>query len=144
MGKSTAATLKEIEEVRHRLERDVAELSKRLPPPVTWAKRLAGLAVGGGVGGSVFWFVVHRVRAGSRRAREKREKAEREVTAPATVIENPVIQVLPPAWPGQLGELMESGRWKAPAAAIAAVWLVMKWAELRRLKRLTEAAMIPR
>lgn len=138
MGNSTAATLTEIEQTRSRLERDVAELAERLPAPAIWLKRLAGVAVGGGVGGSLFWFVAHRIRNRAKRAKE--EKAEKALkNAPATVAQSPVVQVLPPEWGEQLGELLQTGQWKGPAIAIGSVWLLVRWMELRRLKRLTRA-----
>ena len=106
MGNSTAATLTEIEQTRNRLERDVAELAERLPAPAIWLKRLAGVAVGGGVGGSLFWFVAHRIRNRAKKGKERKaEKAEKALkNAPAAAVQSPVIQVLPPEWSERLGE----------------------------------------
>ena len=142
MGQGTATALSEIKETRRRLERDITELTQRLPAPAIWAKRLAGLAVGGGVGGSLFWFVVHRLR---HRAAERREKEalEAKKRKAARVTESPVVTVLPPEWGEKLGELVESGRWKGPALAIGAVWLLLRWMELRRMKQLTKAMLGP-
>jgi hypothetical protein len=140
VGNSTAATLTEIEQTRDRLERDMAELAERLPAPAIWLKRLAGVAVGGGVGGTLFWFVAHRIRSKSRKGKEK--KAAKE--APAAVVPPPVVQVLPPEWGKRLGELFETGQWKGPAIAIGSVWLLLRWMELRRLKRLTKAMLLAR
>lgn len=143
MGQNTAATLTDIERTRRRLEQDITELTQRLPAPAIWAKRLAGLAVGGGVGGTAFWFVVRRIR--HRAADRKEEQAKRaKKAAVATVVESPVVQVLPPEWSSKLSELFESGQWKGPALAIGSVWLLLRWAELRRLKRLTKAMLVPR
>ena len=140
MGNSTAATLTEIEQTRNRLERDMAELAERLPAPAIWLKRLAGVAIGGGVGGSLFWFVAHRIRNKSKKGKEK--KAAKE--APAAVVPAPVVQVLPPEWGERLGELFEGGQWKGPAIAIGTVWVLLRWMELRRLKRLTKAMLLAR
>jgi hypothetical protein len=140
VGNSTAATLTEIEQTRDRLERDVAELAERLPAPAIWLKRLAGVAVGGGVGGSLFWFVAHRIRNRSKKGKE--QKAAKE--AAAAVAQAPVVQVLPPEWGQRLGELFETGQWKGPAIALGSVWLLLRWMELRRLKRLTKAMLIAR
>jgi hypothetical protein len=140
VGNSTAATLTEIEQTRDRLERDVAELAERLPAPAIWLKRLAGVAVGGGVGGSLFWFVAHRIRNKSKKGKEG--KAAKE--APAAVAQAPVVQLLPPEWGERLGELFESGQWKGPAIAIGTVWVLLRWMELRRLKRLTKAMLLAR
>jgi len=145
VGNSTAATLTEIEQTRNRLERDMAELAERLPAPAIWLKRLAGVAVGGGVGGSLFWFVAHRIRNKAKKGREeKAEKAEKALkNAPASVVQSPVVQVLPAEWSDRLGELFESGQWKGPAIAVGTVWLLLRWMELRRLKRLTKALLSP-
>ena len=145
MGNSTASTLSEIEQTRSRLERDIGELAERLPAPAIWLKRLAGVAVGGGVGGSIFWFVAHRIRSKAKKGKEeKAEKAEKALkNAPVAVVQSPVVQVLPPEWGERLGELFETGQWKGPAIAIGSVWLLLRWMELRRLKRLTKAILAP-
>jgi hypothetical protein len=135
VGNSTAATLTEIEQTRNRLERDVAELAERLPAPAIWLKRLAGVAVGGGVGGTLFWFVAHRIRNKSKKSKESKALKN----APAAVVQAPVVQVLPPEWGERLGELFQPGQWKGPAIAIGTVWVLLRWMELRRLKRLTKA-----
>ena len=72
MGQSSAETVREIEEARGRLESDIRELEQRLPAPAVWAKRVAGLAVGGGLGGTAFWFAVKRLR---NRGKNKKKKA---------------------------------------------------------------------
>ena len=121
MGNSTAATLTEIEQTRNRLERDVAELAERLPAPAIWLKRLAGVAVGGGVGGSLFWFVAHRIRSKAKEGKEeKAERAEKALkNAPAAVVQSPVIQVLPPPCrPESPGQVSEPG---SPGAGIVYV-----------------------
>jgi hypothetical protein len=137
VGNSTAATLTEIEQTRDRLGRDMAELAERLPAPAIWLKRLAGVAVGGGVGGSLFWFVAHRIRNKSKKGKEG--KAAKE--APAAVVPAPVV---PPEWGERLGDLFEGGQWKGPAIAIGTVWVLLRWMELRRLKRLTKAMLLAR
>jgi hypothetical protein len=142
VGNSTAATLTEIQETRHRLERDMAALAERLPAPAIWLKRLAGIAVGGGVGGSLFWFVAHRIRNRSKKSKASR-RSKTLKNAPA-VLQAPVVQVLPPEWSEKLGGLFETGQWKGPAMAIGTVWVLLRWLELRRLKRLTKAMLLPR
>jgi hypothetical protein len=148
----------DIVETRRRLEADIQALAARLPAPAIWAKRLIGLAVGGGVGGSIFWFTVRRIRNRGkektrlgRKEKGRKEKGRKEkgrvekAPEPAVVqLASPVIQVVPAEWAGQLEELFRSGRWKGPAAAIGTVWLLMRWAERRRMKRLTEALLATR
>jgi hypothetical protein len=64
MGQTTAETVKEIEATRSRLDSEFRELEARLPAPAVWAKRLVGIAVGGGL--------VKRLRS-SREQKELRE-----------------------------------------------------------------------
>jgi hypothetical protein len=47
MGQSSAATVKEIEDIRARLQTDMRELERRMPEPGVWRKRAA--MVGGAV-----------------------------------------------------------------------------------------------
>lgn len=62
MGKGSAQTLTEVEQIRARLERDVADLEERLPETTRWAKRAAAVAVGGGIGMRTVRFVIKRRR----------------------------------------------------------------------------------
>lgn len=64
MGQTTAETVKEIEATRTRLDSEFRELEARLPAPAVWAKRLVGLAVGGGVVTTVLLATVKRMRSG--------------------------------------------------------------------------------
>jgi hypothetical protein len=72
MGQTTAETVKEIEATRSRLDSEFRELEARLPAPAVWAKRLVGLAVGGGVVTTLLIATVKRMR-GSREQKELRE-----------------------------------------------------------------------
>jgi hypothetical protein len=72
MGQTTAETVKEIEATRSRLDSDFRELEARLPAPALWAKRLVGLAVGGGVVTTLLLATVKRMRP-SREQKELRE-----------------------------------------------------------------------
>jgi hypothetical protein len=72
MGQTTAETVKEIEETRSRLDSEFRELEARLPAPALWAKRLVGIAVGGGVVTTLLLATVKRMRS-SREQKELRE-----------------------------------------------------------------------
>jgi hypothetical protein len=72
MGQTTAETVKEIEATRSRLDSEFRELEARLPTPAVWAKRLVGLAVGGGVATTLLLAAVKRMRS-SREQKELRE-----------------------------------------------------------------------
>ncbi len=121
MGEDAASTVKEIEEVRDRLGDNLEELEDRLPEPAVWGKRLIGMAVGGGMGGSVLWFAVRRLR----RSRAK----------PDPEIKN-VVELVPDEVVVAVARAMEEGRWKRYAAAGAGIWLVVRLAELRALRRM--------
>jgi len=132
MGKSAAETVREIEETRDKIESEIRVLEERLPKPAVWTKRLLGVAVGGGVGGTLFWFGVKRVRKGRR--------AKKQQAAPV----NAVIQVLPEKWAGKVGDALENGQAKNIAIGIGAVWLAVRIAELRQLRRMNRALVASR
>jgi hypothetical protein len=129
MGQSSTETVKEIEEIRGRLEDEIKELEDRLPSPARWVKRLAGVAVGGGVAGFVFWKAVGRFRGG--------RKAKRRVkrSAPAET----VLQVVPERWAVRVEDALQGDRLKTLAGAAAAAWLILRLAELRQLRRVNRA-----
>lgn len=41
--------MREIEDIRGRLESDMRELERRVPQPAVWIKRMLGFALGGGM-----------------------------------------------------------------------------------------------
>ena len=131
MGESATETVEEIEVLRDRLEDEVRELEARLPAPARWTKQLVGVAVGGGVGGSVLWFAVRKLKA---------RKASKPA-APEPV--QAVIRLLPEDVADDLARhmsrLIETGAWRSWAGGIAALWLVTRLAELRALRRLAAA-----
>jgi hypothetical protein len=123
MGQSAAATVREIEDIRDRLDAEMRELERRLPQPAVWAKRVAGVAVGGGVTGLVLMSVL-------RRRKRKRRAAE-----PSRPVQ-PVVQVVPEGTAERLSAALADGRWKPWLAAGAGVWLAMRLLELRQLRQL--------
>jgi len=123
MGQNSAETVREIEEARGRLESDIRELEQRLPAPAVWAKRVAGLAVGGGLGGTAFWFAVKRLRN-----RGKKKKAAAQAT-------QAVVNVIPEEWASRLSSAMEKGEWKGWLVLGGSAWLLLRLAELRQLRK---------
>lgn len=123
MGQSSAETVKEIEETRSRLESDLRELEQRLPAPAVWAKRAIGIAAGGGVAGSMFWF-------GVRRLKKRKQKK-----AAATRAQQAVVQVVPDEWAKAVSKAIESGEWKGWPTLAGGAWLILRLAELRQLRR---------
>ena len=131
MGKSAAETVREIEDTRDRIGAEIRELEGRLPKPAVWTKRLVGVAVGGGVGGTLFWVGVRRIR--------KRRKAKEQRTPV-----NAVIQVLPEAVGERVSSALENGQVKTWAIGIGAAWLVVRLAEIRQLRRMNRALVAAR
>jgi hypothetical protein len=116
MGENAAETVKEIEDVRTDLETKVRVLERRLPAPAVWVKRAVGLAVGGGAGSTVFWFVVRRIR----NKRRKQAPAKRAANG-ATVIEFALPNVPDEARPWIYGA--------------AAVWVVLRLSQVRETRK---------
>ena len=130
MGESAAATVREIEATRERLETELTELQDRLPAPAVWAKRAVGILAGGGAATSAALFLI-------RRRRRKRREAE-EAARLATPV-SAVIRVLPEAWAERVRDSLEDGRWKPWAAGAAGIYVAFRLAELRQLRRMNRA-----
>jgi len=123
MGTSAAETVREIEVTRERLDAELQELEQRLPPAARWAKRVASVALGGGMAGSFLWFGVRKLRRG----RRKKTEPERVQT---------VVQIFPEEWAERFSGAIEEGQWRLWAGATAAVWLLLRLSELRQLRRM--------
>jgi hypothetical protein len=122
MGESAAQTVREIEQVRDRLDGEIRELEERLPPARV-AKKIAGTLMVGGTG-TVFWWAVRR------RKNRKRKAAE-----PESRTVEAVVQIIPDRWAKQVGEALSDGRWQRPAAYAAGAWALIKIVEVRQLRR---------
>ena len=130
MGTSSAETVREIEDTRDRIEAEIRELEDRLPRPAVWTKRVLGVAVGGGLGGTLFWF-------GAKRIRKRRSaKQPQQVQA--------VVQVRPEGVGRRVSEAVESGQVRTWAIGIGAAWVVLRLAELRQLRRMNRALVAAR
>jgi hypothetical protein len=125
MGESAAQTVREIEEVRDRLDGEVRELEERLPPAHV-AKKVAGTLMVGGTG-TVFWWAVRRTRS---RKNKKRKAESRAVEA--------VVQIVPDRWAKDVAQALNDGRWQRPAAYAAGAWAIFKVAEVRQLRRMNK------
>lgn len=124
MGEDAAATLTEIEEARDRLEDDVRAFEARLPATAKAAKRVAGMAVGGGVGGAAIWMVVRRLRpSGGSKRRERARVAD--VSKGTTVV-----QVMPVRVPDEWAEALADGRWRPYALALVGLWVLLRVADI--------------
>jgi hypothetical protein len=126
MGQRSLETVKEIEQTRDALDSKIQALEERIPP-LSAVRRVAGLAVGGGVSGTVFWFAVRRVRARKRRKEEESQPV------------NAVINLIPDRLTERLEEAMEGERAKQWALGVAALWLIVKLAEIRQMRALRHA-----
>ena len=130
MGTSATETVKEIEDTRDRIEAEIRELEERLPKPAVWTKRLIGVAVGGGLGGTLFWFGVKSIR--------KRRKAKEPPQMQT------VVQLVPSQVSERLSEALEDGRLRTWAIGIGAAWAVLRLAELKQLRRMNRALVAAR
>jgi hypothetical protein len=130
MGQSSAATVREIEDIRSRMETNVRELERRMPRPAAWAKRLAGVVVGGGTAAIVTVALIKRVRG-----RRKPTPAQRLDGRTARA----VVQVIPGPLAERMADAIEDGRWKQWAAVAGGVWLTVRLIELRQLRRVNKA-----
>ena len=83
MGSRTSQTLKEIEEIRTRLDGRLVELERRLPPIVQSGRKLAALAAGGATGTGALLLIAKRMR--SKRKRERTDD-DRVVAAPSVTV----------------------------------------------------------
>jgi hypothetical protein len=126
VGQRSAETVREIEQTREHLEGKLLALEERMPASLTFVKRVAGVAVGGGVGGTMFWFTVKRARA-----RKRRKEAEKPITA--------VVNLVPERWADKIGELMADERAKQWAVGVFGVWVIVKISEIRQLRALRRA-----
>jgi hypothetical protein len=139
VGENAAATVREIEQTRDRLEEELTELQDRLPAPAVWAKRAIGIAASGGAAATVAMFLIRRRR---RKKREEEEEARAVILArPAPV--NAVVQVLPEDWADRVRERLEEGRWKPWVAGAAALFVMFRLAELRQLRRMNRILVRP-
>lgn len=125
--------MKEIEDIRDRLEVNFQELERRMPAPAIWGKRLAGIAIGGGMGALILRQVLKR----SAKKVSPLKKAKRAIAdAPPT---QAVIQVVPEDVAGKVSKALEDGKWKQYAAAGAGLWLAFRLVELRQLRKLNRS-----
>jgi hypothetical protein len=125
MGQSAAATVREIEGIRGRIETNLREIERRMPTPGIWAKRLVGVAISGGVGAFLLRKAVKRARPKPRRA----------APAPAQA----VVQLVPDEVSRKVASAVQDGTWKQWAGVAAGVWLAVRLVELRQLRRLNRA-----
>jgi hypothetical protein len=132
MGESAAATVKEIEDIRARMETNMREFERRVPQPGLWLKRIAGIAVGGGAATIVTAAVLKRTR---------RRKREQQVATVDARVPEAVVQVVPAPVAERLAEVMEDGRWKRWAVLAGGVWVVVRLIELRQLRRVNRTLM---
>jgi hypothetical protein len=111
--------VREIEDVRNRLDGELREFEDRMPPMRT-VKRVAAGLLTGTTGTVTFWMI---------RRRRNRKKKEESPTVKA------VVQVMPDRLAKQVAESLKDGTWQRPAAYAAGAYLIFKFAELRQLRR---------
>jgi hypothetical protein len=110
----------------------IMALEDRMPQPAMWMKRVAGIAVGGGAGGTMFWFAVKRVRARKRR----KEEAQMPMRA--------VVNLVPERWQEKIEDAMADENARQLAVGAFAVWVLLKLAEMRQMRAMRRAMMASR
>ena len=127
MGAATTEKLTEIEQTRKRIEQNLARLEDRIPPVALVAQRLMKVGFGGGVGGSIAWWILKRVRKRSKRNQQ-----------PSTTVQA-VVQVIPDAWIERVADAWDDERNKQLLKGISAAYVVLRVVELRRLRALSRS-----
>jgi len=127
MGQGSAETVREIEDVRQRLEGELTELEERIPP-ARQVKKVAAFALTGTTGTVTLW-TIRRVRK-----RRKQKKAAEKMPMPAATL----IKVVPDKWADQVSVMLEDGSWKRPAAYAGGAWVLVKLAEARQLRKMNK------
>ncbi|MDQ4129715.1 MAG: hypothetical protein M3133_01785 [Actinomycetota bacterium] len=72
MGESPAQTVREIEEIRDRIDSELDALGEALPPKETLIRRVGLVAVGGTIAVLSLWFLAHRVKVATHDRRLRR------------------------------------------------------------------------
>jgi hypothetical protein len=129
MGQSSASTVREIEDIRSRLDTNMRELERRMPQPGVWAKRMAGVVVGGGAAAVVTVALLKKSRDRKKAARARLEGRPAQA----------VVQLVPAPVAERIADALEDGRWKQWAAVAGGVWLAVRLIELRQLRRVNRA-----
>jgi len=85
MGTRTSEVLKEIEQIRDRLDANLVELETRMPPIARLGRKAIGIAVGGGAGSAALLIAVKKIRGGKDERKAKGREDERVIVQPAPV-----------------------------------------------------------
>jgi hypothetical protein len=125
MGQDAAATVKEIEDTRARLEGNLLELQQRLPGPAVWAKRTAAFAAAGGAGATTLAAIVKRRQSKRRAAELKRVQA--------------LIDALPKEWTSGIAKSSSKGRGGKLATGVAVACLVLLGVAVAQIQRKRKA-----
>ena len=139
MGEGSAATVREIEDTRERLDAQIRALEERMPEPARVAKKAAGVAVGGGVATTALVLFL-------KRRKKKRAKDPERILKDANIAT--VIRVFPEDFgkdvTKKLGRSMEDGEWKGWVALAGGTWVAMRLLEIRQLRKMNRALLAGR
>ena len=139
MGEGSAATVREIEDTRERLDAQIRALEERMPEPARMAKKAAGVAVAGGATTTALVFFL-------KRRKKKKAKDPERILKDANVAT--VIKVFPDDFgkdmSKKIGKSMEDGEWKGWVAIAGGTWVVLRLLEIRQLRRMNKALLAGR
>ena len=129
MGQSTDQTVRAIDDTRDRLGEEIAELEGRVQQRAA-ASRRALIPVAGAVAAAgAAWLTVRTIRRRSKRTKR---------TLPVKVLG----KVLPDRVTDSIAETLESDGWKLGLAAAGGIWVLVRMAELRQLRRLNRTLVV--
>ncbi len=132
MGQSADQTVRQIEDTRERLGTELREFEDRLPDRLTTGRRALVPVAGAVVATGATWLAVRGVRR-----RAKARAAER--TLPARVIRRIAAARVAKSITRTVDD---DNRWKLWVTAAGGVWIAVRLAELRQLRRLNRTLQV--
>ncbi|HEX8099958.1 MAG TPA: hypothetical protein VF660_07130 [Actinomycetota bacterium] len=130
MGQSTDQTVRAIEDTRERLGEEIAEFEGRVQQRAATSRRALIPVAGAVAAAGAAWLTVRTIR---RRAARKTKP-----TLPAKVLGT----VLPERITESISETLENDGWKLGLAAAGGIWVLVRMAELRQLRRLNRTLVV--
>lgn len=126
MGQSADQTVRQIEDTRDRLGTELRELEDRVSDRVSTGRRAVVPIAGAVAATGAAWLVVRGLR---KRARASARK-------------NVIRRIVPGRLGKSLSQTLENEPWKLWVTAAGGVWVTVRLAELRQLRRLNRTLVV--